>query len=238
MLYEKGKALGAGQLVLAAAAPHKGILQSISVYYSEAFKQLPNVKVRLGKEAAVETILKGNPDTVIIATGGKSFIPDIPGVDRSNVVTAFDVLANRAEIEGKTVVVCGGNAVGCETASYLAKRNNRVTIVEMMESIGADIEMTSLSALREDLQRDNVTIVTGKKVDTFTESGVAVTDHQGNRTVLPADVAVLALGVAPVNDLAAELEGRVEEVYSIGDARKPARIHDAVADAFVLAYDL
>ena len=238
LLYEKGKALGAGQLVLAAAAPHKGILQSISVYYSEAFKQLPNVKVRLGKEAAVETILKGNPDTVIIATGGKSFIPDIPGVDRSNVVTAFDVLANRAEIEGKTVVVCGGNAVGCETASYLAKRNNRVTIVEMMESIGADIEMTSLSALREDLQRDNVTIVTGKKVDTFTESGVAVTDHQGNRTVLPADVAVLALGVAPVNDLAAELEGRVEEVYSIGDARKPARIHDAVADAFVLAYNL
>jgi 2,4-dienoyl-CoA reductase-like NADH-dependent reductase (Old Yellow Enzyme family)/thioredoxin reductase len=237
LLYEKRKALGDGQLALASAAPHKGILQSISVYYGEAFKELPNVKVRLGKEATVETILKGKPDTVIIATGGKSFIPDIPGVDRRHVVTAFDVLANKAEIEGKTVVVCGGNAVGCETASYLAKRNNRVTIVEMMESIGADIEMTSLSALRDELQRDNVTIVTGEKVDAFTESGVAVTDHKGNRTVLP-DMAVLALGVAPVNDLATELAGKVEEIYSIGDARKPAKIHDAVSDAFVLAYHL
>jgi NADPH-dependent 2,4-dienoyl-CoA reductase/sulfur reductase-like enzyme len=238
LLYEKRKALGDGQLALAAAAPHKGILQSIPAYYSETFKELPNVKVRLGKEATVDTILKGKPDTVIIATGGKSFIPDIPGVDRRHVVTAFDVLANKVEIEGKTVIVCGGNAVGCETASYLAKRNNRVTIVEMMESIGADIEMTSLSALRDELQRDNVTIVTGKKVDAFTESGVAVTDHKGNRTVLPTDIAVLALGVAPVNDLATELAGTVEELYSIGDARKPARIHDAVSDAFVLAYHL
>ena len=72
----------------------------------------------------------------------------------------------------------------------------------------------------------------------FTESGVAVTDHKGNRTVLPMDIAVLALGVAPVNDLATELAGKVEELYSIGDARKPAKIHDAVADAFVLAYHL
>jgi 2-enoate reductase len=128
--------------------------------------------------------------------------------------------------------------VGCETASYLAKRNNRVTIVEMMESIGADIEMTSLSALRDELQRDNVTIVTGKKVDAIKESGVAVTDHQGNRTVLSMDIAVLALGVAPVDDLATQLAGKVEELYSIGDARKPAKIHDAVSDAFVLAYHL
>ena len=238
ILYEQGKALGDGQLALAAAAPHKGILRRISAYYSEVFKKLPNVKVQLEKVATVETVLEEKPDTVIIATGGKSVIPSIPGIDRSNVVTAFDVLANKVEIEGKTVIVCGGNAVGCEAASYLAKRKNRVTIVEMMESIGRDIEMTSLSALRDELQQDNVTIVTGRKVDAITESGVVVTDNEGNRTILPMDIAVLALGVAPVNDLAAELAGKVEELYSVGDARKPAKIHDAVSDAFVLAYHL
>jgi 2,4-dienoyl-CoA reductase-like NADH-dependent reductase (Old Yellow Enzyme family)/thioredoxin reductase len=238
LLYEKGKTLGDGELKLAAAAPHKEIFQSISAYYKEIFKKLPNIRVELGKEATVDMILKDKPEAVIIATGGKSLIPDIPGFDRSNVVTAFDVLANKAKIDGKTVVVCGGNAVGCETANYLVKRENRVTIVEMLDSIGADIEATSLSALKDELAQDQVSIVTGKKVEAVIDNGVAVTGGKGNRTVLQMDIAVLALGVEPVNDLAAKLAGKVKEVYIIGDAKKPAKIHDAVADAFVLAFNL
>jgi len=56
--------------------------------------------------------------------------------------------------------------------------------------------------------------------------------------VLQMDMAVLAVGVEPVNELAAALTGKVEELYVIGDAKKPAKIHDAVADAFVLAFNV
>ena len=86
-----------------------------------------------------------------------------------------------------------------------------------------------MSALRDELAQDRVSIVTGKKVVAITDNGVAVTDRQGNRTVLQMDVAVLALGVEPVNDLAAALAGKVKELYVIGDAKKPAKIHDAVS---------
>jgi 2,4-dienoyl-CoA reductase-like NADH-dependent reductase (Old Yellow Enzyme family)/thioredoxin reductase len=238
LLYERGKKLGEGELKLASTAPHKEVFQSISAYYKAAIKKLPNVRVEFGKEATVGRILKGKPDTVIIATGGKSVIPDIPGIDGSNVVTAFDILANRAKMVGKKVTVCGGNAIGCETASYLAKQGNRVTMVEMLDRIGADIEANSLSALKDELAEDQVSIVTGKKVEAITDQGVIVSDLKGNRTELQTDIAVLALGVEPVNDLAPALAGRVKELYTIGDAKKPAKIHDAVADAFILAFSL
>jgi len=238
LLYEKGGALGDGQLKLAAAPPHKDIFHRVPAYYQETFKALPNIKVELGKEVTVETVSREKPDAVIIATGGKSFIPSIPGVDGPNVVTAFDVLANKAEIKGKRVIVCGGNALGCETANHLAKRNNTVTIVEMVDSIGADIDLNSLSALKDELEQDHVTILTGKRVEAISHNGVTVSDKEGNKSVLPMDMAVLALGVEPVNALAAELEGKVKELYTIGDAKKPARIHDAVSDGFFLAFHL
>ncbi|MFH1123982.1 MAG: FAD-dependent oxidoreductase [Pseudomonadota bacterium] len=238
VLYEKAEGLGGGELTLATAAPHKEVFKDISNYYAEIFKTLTNVKVMLRKEATVDSILKGKPDVVIIATGGKSFIPNIPGVDRSNVLTAFDVLGNKARVDGKMVIVCGGNAVGCETASYLAKQRNRVMIVEMLDTLGADIETNCMSALKDELAQDRVSIITGKRVEAITDNAVIVTDRNGNRTVLQMDIAVLALGVEPVNDLAAALSGKVKELYVIGDAKKPAKIHDAVADAFVLAFNV
>jgi pyruvate/2-oxoglutarate dehydrogenase complex dihydrolipoamide dehydrogenase (E3) component len=238
LLIEQTRALGGGELALAAAAPHKEVFQDISDYYAAIFKTLKNVKVMLKKKATVDTIVKAKPDAVIIATGGKSLIPNIPGLDGAHVVTAFDVLGGKTKIAGKTVIVCGGNAVGCETASTLAKQGNQVTIVEMLDTVGTDIEPVCMSALRDELAEDRVNILTGKKVVAFTDNGVIVSDRQDNRTVLQTDVAVLALGVQPVNELAAALTGKVKELYVIGDAKKPAKIHDAVADAFVLAFNL
>ena len=51
---------------------------------------------------------------------------------------------------------------------------------------------------------------------------------------LTADRVVLALGVAPVNDLVPLLQGKVPALYTIGDAEKPAKIHDAIAAGYDL----
>jgi NADH dehydrogenase FAD-containing subunit len=108
----------------------------------------------------------------------------------------------------------------------------------MLDSIGADIEATCMSGLKDELTQNQVNIITGAKVEAITDKGVTVSDSEGNQTVLQMDIAVLALGVEPVNDLAAALTGKVRELYVIGDAMKPAKIHDAIAEAFVLAFSL
>lgn len=237
-LFEKSDALSGGQLALAAATPQKDILHSISNYYAAIFQDLGNVDLRLGTQATVEAIVVENPDTVILATGGKSLVPDIPGIDGNNVVTAFDVLAGKIDVRGKNVVVCGGNAVGCETADYLAKKDNNVTIVEMFDAIARDVEFTQKFCLLDEMAQCSVNVITGTKIEAFSGDGVNLVDKQGQKTTLPMDIAVLALGVESVNDLAVDLAGKVDEVHVIGDAKSPARIHDAVSDAFYMTYYL
>jgi pyruvate/2-oxoglutarate dehydrogenase complex dihydrolipoamide dehydrogenase (E3) component len=108
----------------------------------------------------------------------------------------------------------------------------------MIDRIGPDIEPVSFSVVVEDLKQGCVNILTGTKVIAFTETGIQVTDKAGNQTLLDADVAVLAMGVCPDDQLSAELEGKVPELYVIGDAKKTGKIHHAIADAYIVATKL
>ena len=45
------------------------------------------VKVKLGEEFTAATIKEMKPDAVVVAVGGTPFVPDIPGIKRSNVVS-------------------------------------------------------------------------------------------------------------------------------------------------------
>ncbi|GEM_PF-6781966 len=52
---------------------------------------------------------------MVVATGATSMRPDLPGIDRKNVVYAGDVPEGGVEVGEKVVVVSGG-AIGCKTA--------------------------------------------------------------------------------------------------------------------------
>ena len=238
VLYEKTRQLGGGELKLAAAPSHKERFLSVADYYASQFKKLPNVKVRLGKEATAAELIKSGGDAVIVATGGKALVPPIKGIEHPHVTTAFAVLGGEVKIAGKRVVVCGGNAVGCETAEFLAKQNNRVTLVEMLDKVGADIEPVCMLALSEGMNACQVEIRTGKKVMAIGKRSVSVIDGSGKKENLSAELVVLALGVAPVNDLVPQLAGKVKALHTIGDAEKPAKIHDAIAAGYALGASL
>ena len=54
------------------------------------------VRVELGREVSPEVIKQVKPDVVIVATGAPApVIPPIPGIQKSHVVTAVDVLTRR-----------------------------------------------------------------------------------------------------------------------------------------------
>jgi NADPH-dependent 2,4-dienoyl-CoA reductase/sulfur reductase-like enzyme len=238
VLYEKTMMLGGGELRLAAGPSYKERFLSVADYYAAEFEKLPNVEVRLGKEATPAALIEAKADAVIVATGGKPLVPPIKGVEEAIVTTAFAVLGGETKIEGAKVVVCGGNAVGCETAEFLAKKGNRVTLVEMLDRVGIDIEPVCMLALSGEMAACEVEILAGNKVVEIGKDGVTVVDKQGKSRTLPADRVVLALGVTSVNDLVPKLAGRVPALYTIGDAEKPAKIHDAIAAGYALAATL
>jgi 2,4-dienoyl-CoA reductase-like NADH-dependent reductase (Old Yellow Enzyme family)/thioredoxin reductase len=235
LLFEAENELG-GMLKWGSVPPHKEILGSIPEYYSGEFKRL-GVKLRLGVKATLELIIKENPDSVIVATGGVVLMPDIPGIDKGMVMTALDVLSGKKKT-GENVVVAGGGAVGCEVANYLAQQNKKVAIVEMLDMVGLDMDSWIWVCLSAELAGKNVRILKSTKIEQITGEGVVLIDKNWNKTFLKADNVVLALGLKPFDRLAKELEGKVKKVSVIGDAKQPRRIQEAIYEGFLTADNL
>lgn len=77
---------------------------------------------------------------VIVATGAEPVKPaSIPGVKYPKVLMVNEALSGDVEITGKKVAVIGSGAAGLETADYLCKKGNQVTIVEMLDAIGKGV---------------------------------------------------------------------------------------------------
>jgi len=93
------------------------------------------VSIRLGSKTTAKRVQKDSVDVVVIATGAVPSKPEIPGVERRNVATAWDVLGGKVHV-GEQVVVIGGNALGLETADFLATQRSIVDVVEMLEHVG------------------------------------------------------------------------------------------------------
>ena len=99
-LYEMSRDIG-GQLPLVAAPPGRDEFARLMDYYRGQIKP-SGVKLKLKKKVNIKTVRKFQPDAVILATGSRQILPDIPGIDRPEVVTAWDALLNKVDL-GKTL---------------------------------------------------------------------------------------------------------------------------------------
>ncbi len=174
------------------------------------------------------------PDVVFIATGSTPIIPEIPGVEKTKVVTAIDVLLGRKEA-GESVVVIGGGLVGCETALYLAQKGKKVTIVEILDSIARDIPSPNRMHLLKLLTDTNVKILTETSVAEIMDNSVVIMNKYGKRSRLENDTVVLALGLKSNRGLEEALKDKVPEIYVIGDCVEPRKVLNAIWEGFRFA---
>jgi 2,4-dienoyl-CoA reductase (NADPH2) len=207
------------------------------------------VDIRLGKEATRSVIEEIKPDAVIIAAGGTHNVPEVPGINRRNVVTskalhrqlknflrffsprALRWLTNFWMPVGKKVVIMGGNIQGCQTAEFLVKRGRKVTIVDTADEIGDGLlEVFVKPHLLLWLEKKGVTMLPGVKYEKITDKGLTITTKEGKRKTIVADSIVTALPLLPNTALGKSLKGKVSEIYPIGDCKEPHLILNAIAD--------
>lgn len=194
----------------------------------------PNIEVRTNTEVTPELVKEMNPDIVFAATGSRSSTPNFPGSDRFNVVDGIEVYAHRQEV-GHTIVVAGGGLLGCEVAIQLGKQGKQVTLVEMEDSLAWDVEPLTQITLGQMLEDQGITIITGHRLDEVSDQGAVIMDRDWNRTVLPADNVVLALGRTANNEIIESLSNTPALVIPLGDCVDPGDIGDCIQDAFVHA---
>jgi len=231
VLFEKSDHWG-GQLRLAKEPPGKEKISWFMDYLIQQIEQ-KDIPVHLGKPATTETLLRENPDVVIIATGAVPSMPDIPGIELPFVFTSWDILAKNKEISEKIVLVGGGGTVGAETALYLAPKNKRVFIIEALEGLALDMEPINRMDLLSKIEASKIDVMLRRKIDRIEQDGVYLFNQEtGEEECIKADAVVLSLGATPVNELTGDLEGKVKKVFLVGDCAKPRKIIDAVHEGF------
>lgn len=229
VLFEKETNLG-GLLNVAALPPDKGDIVPWVNYLAHQTRKA-GVEIKLDTEATWELIKGIQPDAVVIATGGIPLIPQIPGLDRVNVVTAQDVLSGKAKT-GQNVVILGGGLVGCEIGHYLASRGNRVTIIEVLRRMAGEMGPMVRRRLMDGLREKQVTMLTNTKCDEITPGNVTVITGEGQRSIIPADTVVMAVGSKANDDLFRTLQSKVPELHCVGDSSQPQGIMEATNDGY------
>jgi 2,4-dienoyl-CoA reductase (NADPH2) len=175
-------------------------------------------------------------------------------------VNAWDVLDGTAADIGKQVVIIGGGATGCETAvmilalsipsadafAFLAfqnaepldrlqqmlyQSNHRITVIEIGPKIASTMGPSTRWPLLKRLKLLSVDLKTQTKVIRIEKDGVIVESHNLQERI-PADTVVIAAGSRPVNTLEASLKNIPVKTVTIGDARAPRRILEAILEGF------
>jgi 2,4-dienoyl-CoA reductase (NADPH2) len=215
------------------------------------------INVRLGEEFTPVSNEIMKPDAVILALGGIADSLKIPGMNGRNVLTSQQLYL-RAKFflrllgpkvmgrltrfwlpVGKRVVIIGGSIHGCEVAEFLVKRNRIVTIAESTEQVGTGIlEIPYRRALLKWFAQKGVRILTQVQYKEITDRGLVVIKPDGSEQTNEADTILVAIPPNPNTRLFQTLEGKVPEVYSIGDGKQPRLIKDAMNDGFQIGRNI
>jgi len=132
---------------------------------------------------------------IILATGAKPFVPNIPGLDKVEYFTS-DSIWNLNELP-KNLVVLGGGPIGCELAQSFARFGAHVTQVEMAPRImlREDPEISTMVA--ESLRKDGVQILTGYLANEVIQrngSNILICKHKNANIEVPFDALLVAVG--------------------------------------------
>lgn len=229
-LYEASDVLG-GNMRLAAFPPGKGdITNMIRSYIVRCEKA--GVKIVMNQEVDLDFVKAENPDSVVVATGSKTLILPIEGIDNPAIIHGSDLLDGK-KAAGKKVLVVGGGMVGCETAAFLGEQKHDVTVIEFRDTVGADVISEHRKFLMKDFEDYKIGQIVNAKVCKFYEDGVEYESPDGERHETRGyDSVILSMGFRNYNPFAEQLEELGRDVCVIGDATRARRALDATKEAY------
>jgi len=256
-IYEKSNKLG-GLLHLAAIV--KGFypenLLTMINYFKGQIARL-GIKTQLSQEADLSVISNIKPDVVFLAAGGLPTVPDIPGINKPNVVNSSElhrmlklllkffspkILRRLSRLYmpiGKKVVIIGGAIQGCELAEFLTKRGRQVTIVDKTENMGEGMTIIMKEYLFIWFDKRNVRLISGvKEYVEINDIGLIIINRDGIRQIIEADTIIPVHSMSQNTELLNILKKHVPEVYAIGDCKEPHLIADAIGAAIQTAREI
>lgn len=195
------------------------------------------LELKLDGEDKVVVAKKGeyHTKTVIVATGAKHRMLDVPGEkELAGMGVSYCATCDGAFFRGKTVAVVGGGDVAVEDAIFLARACEKVYVIHRRDELrAAKILQERLLAL-ENVEMVWDTVVDEIKGENQVEA-VSVTNRKtGEKKDLAVNGIFIAVGITPNSELVSgklEMDAQgyikaqedgvtsVEGVYAAGDVR-------------------
>lgn len=236
VLYEKDCELG-GNLRLAAALPFKTDMQRYLRWLIKEIEKRKNIELRLPLEAGIREIKTDEPEALVIAIGAKPRWPNVPGINRTNVIWVGDLIKEQ-KTTGEKVVIIGAGLVGCEMALYLSRQHKHVTIIDTLplEKICEEIPRELFFLLLE----NGVKFLNEATLQVIEEGEITIVDKHFNRYSLPYDSIVVSLGFEARMEEALAMTAAFENIptFIIGDCKSPGKVKQAIHDGFNCAVEL
>jgi len=160
------------------------------------------------RTVAVRNLIDGKSrvlpyDQLILATGARPVIPDLPGVDLQGIHTLYgieDAEAIRAHLHRprvKDVVIVGGGLLGSQITEAVSTRGTRITLVEECGSILGILDEELALLARRHLEEHGVRVITGNPVASFFGEERVHTVRLEDGTDIPCDFVILSVGRRP-----------------------------------------
>ncbi len=229
ILWEKEHVLG-GQLRLAGTPPgREGFVDYIR--YMERQINKAGVQVMLNKEVTIDALSELSPHAVIYALGASPIIPSFVKEKSAGATTAWNVLRGNIP-DGRRIAIIGGGAVGLETAHFLSDKGKDITVLEATGSLGSDMGVIVSFYLRNILKQASVEILRHTAVQVIARDEIIVLREGSEQRLNGFDSIVIALGARSNDTLVDKMKCIMPELHVIGDARKPRKALEAIAEGF------
>ena len=241
-LLEKGNELG-GLASLISRIPAKNRLADFPHYLMHRAEQLENLYIFKNTEGTPENIRKFHPNIIVSSTGSAPLLPPIAGlkdrIDNAdyNIYSILGMISHindfPKDLEGKKVVVVGGGAVGLDVVEFFADRNADISIVEMMDQIGRDLDPVSKNDTKTMMKKHNVHQLTKTALLEVKDSSFLV-KGDGEPYELPFEYGFVCLGMRAQGQLYQNLTDAFSsedvEIMNIGDSQRARRIIDGTQE--------
>jgi len=163
----------------------------------ERFTQL-GVDVKLGDaqirspfevEVSGETLTTRN---IIVATGARPAVPDIPGIEAVDYLTS-DSLWDLRE-QPRRLLVLGGGPIGCELAQSFQRLGSEVTLVQRGERIMPREDADISAMVERRFVDEGMRVLTGHTASRFENANTLICEHAGEEVNVSFDRVLIALG--------------------------------------------
>lgn len=220
-----------GQINLADKPPHKSKI-SWCVQDLKTNAENAGVKFLYNTTATKQMLDEMKPEFVINATGAVSISPK--AFTGENVCTVTEILNGTVKLNNKKVAVIGSGMTGLETSELLCEQGNKVTIIEMADSIAPGAWFQQVDDALPKLEAAGTQFMPSHKLlEIHSDKVVLENTKKHSKISISVDNIVLSLGSRPVTSLYDEIKDSVSyKVYNIGDSSKVGRIANATESAY------